>query len=223
LSASEGNPKLKPSTLHKLSLEYLWDSDMVSLQTNLTYKYLHNDINFESNLDEQNVLVSRPNNISGKNSFSFFVNTSLDFDFVYIDASIEPYYEFFNNKNDHRKNFNFDTEVSVEFYIPYDFEIDINFFYDGKRITSQGFIKYSPFLDIQIKKNFFKGKMTLGIGYSFFPDKTTTIIKQPNVYQYQQEKCRDNAFNIFFRYFFNKGKEYSSEQIEKYMESDRKR
>ena len=138
LSASEGNPKLKPSTLHRLSLEYLWNNDIVSLQTHFTYKYLHNDINFESALDNQNVLVSRPNNVNGKNSFSFFANTSLDFDFVYIDLSIEPYYEFFNNKNDHRKNFSFNTEVTVEFYIPYDFQIDINFFMTEKELLHKG-------------------------------------------------------------------------------------
>jgi len=77
-------------------------------------------------------------------------------------------------------------------------------------------------LDITITKEFFKGKARLGVGYSFFPDKTTTIIKQQNVYQYQQERSRDNALNIFFRFFFNKGKEYSPEQIEKYIESDKK-
>jgi len=90
-------------------------------------------------------------------------------------------------------------------------------------MTSQGFNKYSPYLDIQIKKDFLNGKATLGVGYSFFPDRTVTVIEQPKVYQYQLEKVRDNAFNLFFRFFFNKGKEYTIEQDEKYIESDKKR
>ena len=223
LTAREGNPNIKPATQHGFSLEYQYRKGITTLQTNASYQYRHNDFMFESELDPQNILVSRPKNISGKNRFSFYVNTSFDFDFLSLSGSINPYYEYFNNRNDHRKNFSYDIDISTEFYIPYDFEIDIYFYCYGKRFTSQGYTQHAPMLLLEITKKLFKKRVSLEIGYSglFFPDYSITVIEQPDLYQWQQYNTNQTGFWINFKYFFQKGKEYKTERIEKYMEPDK--
>jgi len=225
LTAREGNPNIKPATQHGFSLEYQYRKGITSLQTRGSYQYTQNDFMYESELDQQNILVSRPKNINGKNRFSFYVNTFFDFDFLSLSGSINPYYEYFNNRNDHRKNFSYDINVSTDFYIPYDFEIDIYFYYYGKRFTSQGYTQHTPMLDFNLTKKLFKKRMSLEISYSglFFPDHSITVIEQPDLYQWQQYNNSWTGFCINLKYFFQKGKEYRAERIEKYMESDKNR
>jgi hypothetical protein len=148
----------------------------------------------------------------------------LDFDFLLLSGAINPYYEYFNNKNDHRRSFSYNIDASMEIYLPYDFEIDVDFEYYGKQLSSQGYTQVSPSFDIYISKKLFKNKATLGVCYSglFFPSKRTTVIEQEGLYQWQQQNLNYTGFSISFRYFFQKGKEYKTEKIEKYMESDTK-
>jgi hypothetical protein len=225
LTAREGNPNIKPATQHDFSLEYQYRKGITTLETNASYQYRHNDFMYESELDQQNILVYRPININGKNRFSFYVNTSFDFDFLSLSGSINPYYEHFNNRNDYRKNFSCNIDVSMEFYLPYDFGIDIYFYYYGKRFTSQGYTQYAPMLLLEITKKLFKKSVSLDIGYSglFFPDHRITVTEQPDLYQWQQYSVNQTGFWINFRYFFQKGKEYRTERIEKYMEPDKNR
>ena len=223
LTAREGNPNIKPATQHGFFLEYQYRKGITMLQTNASYQYWHNDFMYESELDPQNILVSRPKNINGKNRFSFYFNTSFDFDFLSLSGFINPYYEYFNNRNYHRKNFSYDINVSTDFYLPYDFEIDIYFYYYGKRFTSQGYTQHTPMLSLDITKKLFRKRVNLEIGYLglFFPDHRITVIDQPDLYQWQQYNTNHTGFWINFKYFLQKGKEYRAERIEKYMEPDK--
>jgi hypothetical protein len=222
LTAYEGNPNIKPATRHNLSLEYLYRKSIFSIQANASYQYLHNGFLYEPELDQQNVLVFYPNNISRKSTFSFYLNSSLDFDFLYISYFINFYYEYFNKKSNNSKNFDCDINVYAELYLPYDFEINVDFSCYGKRLSLQGYSRLAPSVDIFAAKNFFNKKAMLKIGYSILPYRNISVIEQLNLYQWQQYNINSTGFYIAFRYSFRKGKEYRAERIERYLDFDPK-
>jgi hypothetical protein len=184
LSAREGNPSLKPATLHTLSLEYFWMRDFFSLQTFFSYEYLQNFM-FEQKFYQQNVFVSKPTNMKGINRFVFFLNSSFELDFAYLSLDVSPFYEYINNKTINRKNFNFDLNFSAEFYLPYDFEIDLYLEFYGKRINYEGYIKNAPMLEFYISKRFFKNRLSISMGYTgwFTPNHVIIENKQLDLYQ----------------------------------------
>jgi len=224
LSAREGNPSLKPATLHTFSLEYYWMRDIFSLQTLFSYQYLQNFM-FEQKFYQQNVFVSKPINMKGINKFVFFLNTSFELDFAYFSLDVSPFYEYITNNIINRKNFNFDLNLSAEFYLPYDFEIDLYLEYYGKRINYDGYLKNSPMLEFYISKKFFKNRLSISMGYTgwFTPNHVIIENKQLDLYQWQKHIDHYRGFVIDITYFFRKGKVYKTENIEQFIESDIKK
>ncbi|MDR0364435.1 MAG: TonB-dependent receptor family protein [Bacteroidales bacterium] len=225
LTAHSGNPNIKPGKLHNVSLNYVFRKGVTYLQLGALYQYMQNAFSNESSIIEQKTLLYKPVNISGKNKFSLEVIPSLDFDFLIIETTLTPYYEYFQANNDHRKNFNFDLSLSVYWYLPYDFEFDVDFTYKGKALTSQGCTKQYPEIDFYLSKTFLKGNMEVNISYSglFFSTAIINVIEQDYFYQWMKEDNTMRGFSIGLSYRFRKGKEYQIENIQKYQDNDLKK
>jgi outer membrane cobalamin receptor len=222
MTAWGGNPQIQPSTQRYLALEYLWKNGVFSLNANVSFQNLHNEIMYESHVNQFNILVFSPNNIKGKNMVASYFNASLDFDFLYFSAAIKPYYEYFNNKINHRHQFDCNIDMSGEFYLPCDFEIDVYYSRYGQKMSSQGYSQTASTLDLYLSKKFLKHKMIVEIGYSglICPDTKNTVIDVTNLYQWQQEHINYAGLNINVRYAFHQGKDYKVEQIEKFIENE---
>ena len=148
---------------------------------------------------------------------------SFDLDFVSIRPTISPLYEFFNNNNDHRKNFSYDASLYTYWYLPLDFNIYMEASYRGKRLSNQGYnVMPQPYLGLSLSKTFWSGNAQAYVTYTglFFPVEVINVIEQERLYQWKKDNNNMRSVGIGFSYNLRKGKEYYSERIEKFLDND---
>ena len=220
-----GNPNLKPNTQYGGTLSYWFRKKMMTLQIDAASGYMHNAVVTNSYKNEQNILITEPVNISGQTVYVIKFIPSFDFDIVSFGTQFKLSYTYFNNKDDHRKNLGYYGEIYTYWYLPKDFEIDIEAYHSSKSLTFQGYTTYSPSIDIYILKRLLNGNAQISLGYTglFFKAETINVTDKNNIYQWQKSDYNRRGFNLTFSYFFRKGKVHKMEYMEKYQDNDLKK
>jgi len=227
LTAWHGNPNLKPNTQYIGLLDYWFRKKIVTLQVEVASGYMHNAVVQNSYKNEQNILITEPVNSSGQTVYVVKFIPSLDFDLVSLGADFRISYKYYNNKDDHRKNLEYYSEIYSYWYLPKGFEIDIDAYYSTKSLTFQGYTTYSPNIDIYLLKTLLNGNAQISLGYTglFFRAETINVMDKDknNIYQWQKSDYNWRGFNLTFSYFLRKGKTYKMEYMEKYQDNDLKK
>jgi len=223
-SSSAGNVKLKPQTRYTANLTYIFRKGGSMLRTMASYSYVKNMFTQQITFLEGNTIVRQLVNMPGKTTWALTVIYGYDSDLFSVGCTVIPFFEYFNNTRGYRKNISCDFSVYNYWYLPLDFEIDVDFSYGAKTLTPNGYFKAKPQLNIYLFKSFLKGDIRLAFGYTglIFSNENFRVTEQDNFYEWNKTISSYKGFYLRFTYFLHGGKAYEKEYLESFKDSAKK-
>jgi len=221
-SAHKGNPELEPQTRYTANMTYIFRKGNSMLRTILSYSYVKNMFTQQINLSEQNTVMKQMVNMPGRTAWTFTAIYDYDYDLFSAGGFVIPFFEYFDNANGYRQNISCNFSLYNYWYLPLDFEIDVEFFHGGKNLTPNGYYTTKPTLDVYLSKSFLKGDMKILFGYTglFSPKEYTNVTEQYNLYEWDKYDSGFKGFLFKFTYFLRSGKTYEKEFLEQYNDND---
>lgn len=168
-TANQGNPFLNPETSHNLTLTH---SFMGALYNTLSYSRTENSIMeliSQNDVTKETTQISK--NINSVNQFAYNLFAYIPVKKIYVaQLDFSAWYQSFEG-NVNGVNFNFgkpsfQVSLTNEFILPKDFSVELSGQYTGA--LQYGIMQLKPQgnVDIGLKKNLFKNKLTLKLNAS---------------------------------------------------------
>lgn len=168
-TANQGNPFLNPETSHNLTLTH---SFMGALYNTLSYSRTENSIMeliSQNDVTKETTQISK--NINSVNQFSYNLFAYIPIKKIYVaQLDFSAWYQSFEG-NVNGVNFNFgkpsfQVSLTNEFILPKEFSVELSGQYTGA--LQYGIMQLKPQgnVDIGLKKNLFKNKLTLKLNAS---------------------------------------------------------
>jgi hypothetical protein len=224
LTASSGNPYLKPEKLNNLEFNYSLKRKSSFVSASLYYKRTNHIIGSRTSLDENNILSEKMDNITFVNQYGGLIYLqTLILKFVQFEAYFECLYDNFEAKA--YNGFELRTSVSVEFPMPWDMYLNIDMSAEGTTRYYNGYEYQSPLLDeITLGKSFLKDKAEINISLInfFMPDKWHEKCWDQNYTELSDGKSDSRCILFRLTYFLKKGREPKDTKRELNMENDEK-
>ncbi|PWK19867.1 TonB-dependent receptor domain-containing protein [Xanthomarina spongicola] len=209
-SISEGNPELQPEYTNSYELTGIQKFDKLSFSMSLYHWYTTDVIEYIT-VSENNVSISRPENVGTNNTTGFEANGKYrpldwltingDFNFNYFDRN--GYFEL--------QSFDFtgnrwSTTLTAKVKLPADFDFEISENYNSKYKTLQQEVSAINFVDLGVRKKIVKGRIILNLSIRdvFATRVDETVTSEPDFYLYNSRQ-RGRFVNFGISYGFGKG------------------
>lgn len=209
LSATAGNPNLKPVNNRAIKLSH--NADWNDSDFSLTYSafYTHSDDKHELVYTLNNgALVSKWQNLTWSKSVGASVESSLYlFDAVDISMDASAYYVMYPNSK--YNGWVGEVYLGLDVELPYDLLAGIEITITSREHEASGYYKEDPYIDrIYLRKSLFggNGHITIMAIEPFFRLKETEKYWDNSFSEYTITKHQSFALALRFSYFFNRGK-----------------
>ncbi|MCL2040899.1 MAG: TonB-dependent receptor family protein [Bacteroidales bacterium] len=222
-SASVGNSGIKPQTHYLTSLTYLLRKNNSMLRIIASYSYMKNMFVTQNIISEQNILMRQITNMPGKSFLSLAMIYAYDGDLLSVGGSVTPFFEYFTHPHGYRDNTSCRVSLYSYWYLPLDFDIDVDFSYGGhKNLTPNGYYAEKPELNVYLSKNILKGDIKIMLGYTglFIPKESVYVTDIENLYEWRKYTSSFRGVYFRFQYYLRHGKKFEKEQLEKYIDND---
>ncbi len=207
---SEGNPNLQPEYTDSYELTSIHKLDKASLNFSLYYRHTTDAVE-RITVFEDNVSVSRPENIGANNTTGFEINGKYNpLDWLSINGDFNINY-FDRNGVYESESFDFNgnrwsTSITSKVKLPAQFDFEFSGDYRSEYETLQQVVSENLFFDIGLRKKIVKGKIILNLSIRdlFASRIDETVTSQSDFYLYNsRQRGRFVSFGI--SYGFGKG------------------
>ena len=208
LSASVGNPSLKPARNSVIKLSHSLDIEEIELSLSYAAFYTHTTNKHELIYKLQNdVLIKRWENTDWSESYGTSLESSIYIlDAVDISVDANFYYTKFPNSN--YNGLTGETYIGIEVSLPFQLNLGCETCITSKEHEPNGYYRESPYIDrIYLRKSVFKGKgnFTLIAIEPFLNVKEEEMVWDKSFSDYTITKHNGFALGFRFSYFFNQG------------------
>ena len=209
-SLSEGNPDLKPEYTDSYELTSIHKFDKASLNFSLYYRHTTDAVE-RITVFEDNVSVSKPENIGTDNTKGFELNGKYSpLDWLSINGDFNINY-FDRNGVYESESFDFNgnrwsMSMTSKFKLPAQFDFEISGDYRSEYETLQEVVSENLFFDMGLRKKIVKGKIILNLSIRdlFASRIDETVTSQSDFFLYNsRQRGRFVSFGI--SYGFGKG------------------
>ena len=216
-----GNPWLMPEFGNVVELNYLKDWEMHSLSASLFYNYTENVIQQVSRLITTNVMETTYENIThSQNAGAEIVAKNRLFkNYLDLTTTISAYYyqlganEQYNIKR--TDSFSWNARINANVKIISNLSAQVSAYYSSPRIVAQGTVDQSYGMDLGIKANFLKKKLSISFTVKDVLDsrkKGHTITESTNFHQESYRTSCDRSYRLTLTYNFGDMKSKSKEK-----------
>ena len=209
-SLSEGNPDLQPEFTNSYELTSIHKIDKASLNFSLYYRNTTDAVE-RITVFEDNVSISRPENVGTNNTIGFEVNGKYnpidwwtingDFNINYFDRNGVYESESFDFKGDR-----WSARLTSKFKLPAEFDFEFTGDYRSAYETLQQTISDILFFDMGLRKKIVKGKIILNLSIRdlFASRIDETVTSQSDFYLFNSRQ-RGRFISFGISYGFGKG------------------
>lgn len=209
-SIRTGNPDLMPEYTDSYEINGIWDQGILSLNAAVYYRYT-TDVVENVAVFENNVSISRPENIGTNRATGVELNAKLD-PAEWMSLSGDFNYNYFQREGSFQQmdfDFNADqwtSRLTTKFKLPADIDLEIMGNYRSGFQTVQRDISGFFFADLGVRKKVMKGKtiVNLSVRDVFASRIFEAETVQPNFYLYNY-RLRGRFVTIGVSYGFGKG------------------
>lgn len=205
-----GNPDLKPMYTDSFEIMSIFIMDKASINTGVYYRYT-TDVVERVTYFEDNVSVTRPENIGTKNTTGFELNLKYsplnwfsiqgdyNFNFFKRDGAFEEMIFDFTGEQ-------WTSRMTGKFKLPKSLEIELTGNFESSYRTVQAEISQNAYADLGIRKKIAKGKLVANFSVRdlFESRQRETVIQDPEYYIYSKYKS-GRYFTFGLSYGFGKG------------------
>ena len=209
-SISEGNPDLQPEFTDSYELTSIHKFNKGSLNFSLYNRYTTDAVETIT-IFEDNVSISRPENIGTDNTIGFELNGKYNpLDWLTINGDFNINY--YDRKGEYEsESFDFkgriwSTSLTSKFKLPAQFDFEISGDYRSDYETLQQVVSDNAFVDIGLRKKIVKGRIILNVSIRdlFASRINETTTSQPDFYLYNSRQ-RGPFVTFGVSYGFGKG------------------
>lgn len=209
-SISQGNPDLQPEYTDSFELTSIHKLDKASLNFSLYYRHTTDAVE-RITVFEDNVSVSRPENIGIDNTTGFEVNgkyNPLNWLTINGDFNIN-YYDrkgVYGSESFDFKGRIWSTRLTSKFKLPAQFDFEFSGDYRSEYETLQQVVSENLFVDMGLRKKIVKGKIILNLSIRdlFSSRIEETVTSQSGFYLYNSRQ-RGRFISFGISYGFGKG------------------
>jgi len=218
-SISEGNPDLQPEYTDSFELTSIHKFDKGSLNFSFYNRYTTDAVERITKF-EDNVSISRPENVGTNNTIGFELNGKYNpLDWLTINGDFNINY--FDRKGVYEsESFDFkgnrwSTSLTSKFKLPAQFDFEMSGDYISDYESLQQVVSDNVFVDIGLRKKIFKGRIILNLSirdlFSSRVDETTT--SQTNFYLFnKRQRGRFVTFGISYGFGKGEAMEFSGQR-----------
>jgi len=218
-SISEGNPDLQPEYTDSYELTSIHKFNKGSLNFSLYNRYTTDAVERITKF-EDNVSISRPENVGTNNTIGFELNGKYNpLDWLTINGDFNINY--FDRKGVYEsESFDFkgnrwSTSLTSKFKLPAQFDFEMSGDYISDYESLQQVVSDNVFVDIGLRKKIFKGRIILNLSirdlFSSRVDETTT--SQTNFYLFnKRQRGRFVTFGISYGFGKGEAMEFSGQR-----------
>ncbi len=161
-----GNPNLNPEYTHSLELVYLKYFQQGNISVTLYYRHTNDAIIRLTNIDSNNIAITRPYNLATEKSGGLEMTYSFEpFSWWKFNGSFNYYHNYVDGKNIQQdytaRYFSWSSRLNSQFNIQELLQANLMFNYRGAEETPQGQSRPRYFLDISLKKDFWDDRFTV--------------------------------------------------------------
>jgi len=165
-----GNPNLAPENIHATELAYSKRWNKLRLLPAVFYKYVDQVINRVKTRDSSGMDVVSFQNLDSRSSLGaeLIVNYT-PLKWIDVNASANANYsKIIGSETQQFSNegFGWSAKLMTFFKLPYQMKFQFSYHYNGERIIPQGYILPMQWMNLALKKMFFKRKLVLGLRVS---------------------------------------------------------
>lgn len=204
-----GNPYLKPDYTHSVELGYTLYLPVGSVTLNNYFRNTRNVLDFISYVDTAGVNTLKPDNVGKTNTLGTELILQGGFAKWWTYYGSASYYNanYFGDLNGvgFDKNYNsWSARFSTNAAIPDIVDVQLSYFYGGRRTTAQGSVDPFQSFNIAIQKNFFDKKLVIGFRVNdlFDQQRFKRINSTGDFYQdvYQKTTSRTAFLTLTFNF-----------------------
>ena len=209
-SISEGNPDLQPEYTNSFELTSIHKFEKLSFSMSLYHWYTTDVVEYIT-VFENNVSISKPENVGSNNTIGFEANGKYSpLDWLTINGDLNYNYfdrsGLFESQSFDFKGNRWSATLTSKVDLPADFDFEISGNYNSKYETLQQEVSDIFFVDLGVRKKLVKGRIILNLSvrdvFASRIDETTTT--QPDFYLYNSRQ-RGRFINFGVSYGFGKG------------------
>ncbi|HEY9123410.1 MAG TPA: TonB-dependent receptor [Bacteroidales bacterium] len=212
LHLRKGNPNLKSEYINSLEGGYTFKIEKITVQPTVFYRFTDNAFTNLAIVDTlTNVTTSTFENSMKRSSWGTDLSVTLQpFKFWNINISASAYQQELNASNlnsSTKSDFGYSGKIMSNTFLPLGFAFQVNAFYRSPFITPQG--KSDPFysMNLGLRKDFFKGKLTGNIMFNDVFDNTHFGMNIKNKQQEGEVYRKFDSRTIFVGLTYKFGKQ----------------
>lgn len=224
ITATTGNPYLKPSKKSTVALEYSYRFSKNLISISSYSQFINDGFDRVQQFSEDNGFLKKWGNVAKFQIYGFyFYGEVLFFKRIKPSLDLDVYYTHFQERAYSGWSYALDFSLDVE--LPIDFYISVSLNFKGKSFYNNGYSSQTPSIDeISVSKKFLKGAANIQLSFinpflkneleeSYFGDD----FREYNVYEFDK-------FSVMLRfsYFLNKGRNSNKIRREIFMDKEEK-
>ncbi len=209
-SISEGNPDLQPEYTDSYELTSIHKFDKASLNFSLYYRQTTDAVE-RITVFEDNVSISRPENVGTSNTTGFEMNGKYnpldwltingDFNFNYFDRKGVYESESFEFSGDR-----WSASLTSKFKLPAQFDLEFTGDYRSKYETLQQVVSDNLFFDMGVRKKIVKGRIILNLSIrDIFATRIDETVTSQDDFYLSNRSQRGRFVSFGISYGFGKG------------------
>lgn len=205
-----GNPDLKPEYTNSFELSYINYFKFATVTPSVFYRKTDDEISRYRIVTDSNISITTFENLNSSKSYGldFIVNSQI-LKWWNVNGNLSFYRSEVNASNISANLVNetdsWSARVSSAMNIPDLFDLQLTYFYSGKRISANGSVEPIQSLDAAVKKEFFNRRMSIGFRISdLFNTMKFRILTGDDRYTQVSERRR-NSRTAFVTFTYNIG------------------
>lgn len=220
-----GNPDLKPEYTNSFELSYINYFKFATITPSIFYRKTDDEISRYRIVTDSNVSITTFENLNSSKSYGidFIVNSQIlkwwnvngNLSFYRSEVNASNISEGLTNETD-----SWSARVSSGMSIPDIFDLQLTYFYSGKRISANGSVEPIQSLDAAVKKEFLDRRASIGFRISDIFNTLKFKIRTGDERYTQESVRRRNSRTAFLTFTYNigsseKGKDRRSKRNER--------
>ncbi len=209
---SEGNPTLNPEFTDSYEFSFIQFLPWATITPSIFYRYTKDEISRTRTLiDSVSTLTSFVNNNSSKSYGGEMILNLMPAKFININGTFSYYRSEVDATNLEpgltNKADSWMARAMGTFILPADFNLQMSYFYSGRRVTAQGTFEPMQSFDMAVKKDLFDKKLSLTLRVSDLFDQLKFKYNLNDVdFSENSERSRDSR-TLFLNITYNFGQQ----------------
>ncbi len=205
-----GNPDLKPEYTNSFELSYINYFKFATVTPSVFYRKTDDEISRYRIVTDSNISITTFENLNSSKSYGldFIVNSQI-LKWWNVNGNLSFYRSEVNASNISANLVNetdsWSARVSSAMNIPDLFDLQLTYFYSGKRISANGSVEPIQSLDAAVKKEFFNRRMSIGFRISDVFNTMKFRIRTGDDRYTQESERRRNSRTAFVTFTYNIG------------------